>query len=233
MQIDVEGDTIACLTLALRLRLKRHDVCVISDDHVVDIAEDFTLPAPYRDLFLKTGDALETVLPLAEVPPLAHIDRRHPLMQEAAAIWSAVRVGNYRSRRTIAAALRGHDATTREAVLSYVSAHGLDADRIGDAALVLPYLDLTFGRWRFEAGMPALSNELRARCARIGVTFAAAQRGAQDIGAADIDAELRTMLSVQRRWRADIIAPHELGSRLGLPFIGMAAETIADRFGRA
>lgn len=233
VQIDVAGDHIASLTLALRLHLKRHDVRVVAHHEQPQLPDSFALPAPYRDLFLKTGAAMESVLPLVEVAPLADIDRRHAVMGLAARIWGEVRTCEYRSSRTLRATLREIDGRTREAVLAHATGHSLDADRIGDAALVLPYLDATFGRWRFEGGLSALQLELHARCERLGVGFGPARTGAREVGTADIDAVLNPMFSVQRRWRNDLNAPSGLSGMLGLPFIGIAAETVAARIGRA
>lgn len=57
------------LTVAARLQNKGHDVTVYeATDQVVTFEENLTLPAAYRDFFLKTGSALEENLELVEVP---------------------------------------------------------------------------------------------------------------------------------------------------------------------
>jgi phytoene dehydrogenase-like protein len=56
------------LAAAARLKIKGHDVTVFeSSQDVVTINQSLTLPAAYRDLFLKTGSALEDHVELIEV----------------------------------------------------------------------------------------------------------------------------------------------------------------------
>lgn len=56
------------LAVAARLKVKGHEVTVFeSSDQVVTLDESLTLPAAYRDFFLKTGSSLESNLELVEV----------------------------------------------------------------------------------------------------------------------------------------------------------------------
>lgn len=56
------------LTIAARLKVKGHDVTVIDRSNKPEtVATQLTLPAAYRDFFLKTGTALEDNLELSEV----------------------------------------------------------------------------------------------------------------------------------------------------------------------
>jgi len=56
------------LAAAARLKIKGHDVRVFESSlEVVTINQSLTLPAAYRDLFLKTGSALEDNIELIEV----------------------------------------------------------------------------------------------------------------------------------------------------------------------
>jgi len=253
---EVEDDGIPGLTLALRVRLKGHDVALAPGTTRRELAETFTLPAPYRDLFLKSGAPLEESTTLVAAPghasllsgiavELPSVGPQAPalaaalgeaagaqwaaFMRNAADIWGLLRADEYHSTASLHRRVRGtlRDRRLRILLDDYIAQFGLDPDRVGDAAMVLPYLDQTFGRWRFAEGLPGLERALRARCAELGVGFEANEGE---------PLSLRSFWSTQfaapaRIWRAGAMAPvatHELG----LPWIGMAAEFIADRIGR-
>jgi hypothetical protein len=253
----VEDDGIPGLTLALRLRLKGHDVSLVPGVDRHNPGETFTLPAPYRDLFLKTGGPLEDSATLVQAPGHAAVvsgstvtlpavgpqsvavtaafgsaagTQWAALMRDAAEVWSRLRTDDYRStaslRRRVRRTLR--DRRLHTLIEGYIEGFGLDPACIGDAAIVLPYLDQTFGRWTFADGMEGFEQVLRSRCAEMGVRFS------PDAGELlSLDAFwARQFATPTPRWRKGAIAPvatHELG----LPWIGMAAEFIADRVGRA
>lgn len=252
---EVEDDGIAGLTLALRLRLRGHDIALVPTHRRVDPPEIFTLPAPYRDLFLKSGGALEAVAPQAAAPgrlyvidgtalQLPAVGQHAPvvsaalgsaagtewamLLRTAADIWSSLRRDRYSSQGTLHALMRRklRDRRLRELMSVLAADHGVDAGIIGDAAVVLPYLDQTFGRWQFIDGMSALEHSLRERCERLGV---------QTEGNGGTHMTLENFwagpFSAPRSWRRRTEAPVSTQA-LGLPWIGMAAERIAERIGR-
>ena len=67
-QVAVIGAGHGGLAVAARLAVKGHAVTVYeSTDEVVTIDQVLTLPAAYRDFFLKTGSALEDNLALVEL----------------------------------------------------------------------------------------------------------------------------------------------------------------------
>jgi phytoene dehydrogenase-like protein len=75
-RVVVHGDGPAGLAVAARLARARHSVTVLASMRPVpEESLRLTLPAALRDLFLKTGRALENVLDLTAVPLLA----RHTL----------------------------------------------------------------------------------------------------------------------------------------------------------
>jgi phytoene dehydrogenase-like protein len=75
-RVVVHGDGPAGLAVAARLARMRHQVTVVGmGDAVPEGAVTVRLPAALRDLFLKTGKGLETVLDLTPAPLLA----RHEL----------------------------------------------------------------------------------------------------------------------------------------------------------
>lgn len=254
-RFEIADDGIPGLTLALRIRLKGHEVALVPAAHTT-LDEHFTLPAPYRDLFLKSGGALEEtaeLLPASErVFVLDGITIRVPavgphsvaigaaLGPDAAAqwaaftrasadIWGALRTDSYRSTGTLQQLAKSHlrNRSVRELLHRYVASFGLDADRVGDAAAVLPYLEQTFGRWTFAGGSTVVADELRQRCLRLGVE--AETNGGEYLDVASFWTSAFT--TPPRRWRA--AAPAVDTRSLGLPWIGMAAELIADRIGRA
>ena len=254
---EVDDDGIPGLTLALRLRLKGHQVALAPSGARVELDQTFTLPAPYRDLLLKSGVALEDATPLRAAPgrrftidghviELPHVGPHSgaigealgapagrqwaALIRVAADTWGTLRTGTHVSRRSLSALMRDElrDRRLRQLLEAYLEPHGLAAASIGDAAVVLPYLDQTFGRWQFGHGLASLEAELRTRCARLGV---ATQPNAGEY------------LSLDSYWTAQFAAPKpwwrsgEVDSLstagLGLPWVGMAADFIADRIGRA
>ena len=253
----IEDDGLPGLTLALRLRLKGHDVGLLPRTAAAPVAPAFTLPAPYRDLFLKSGPALESLAPISPAPgrsfllgdvplELPSVGPQAPvigemlgspaqaqwtaLLREAADIWGVLRQRPYRATRSLRALARQHlrDARLRRMLDEYVGAHGVDPVRVGDTAVVLPYLDQTFGRWQFDAGMGELEALLRGRCQQLGVGVGAAADPVLNIGTFWQDA----FQSPRTRWRS--VAPLAVRTHeLGLPWIGMAAERVADGVGRA
>ena len=248
-QYRIEDDGIAGLTLALRLRLRGHGVSLAdASERVLD--EEFTLPAPYRDLFLRSGSPLYDAVPFTEAPGRrVTIDGVHlqlpaagahapvigaalgagagaqwaAFIEDAADIWSSLRKGTYTSSRTLEALATRHlqDARLRRLLEAHLTPYGLDAGHVGDAAAVLPYLEQTFGRWRFAGGMEALEGQLRSRCEAMGVDYA-------DDG---------EPIALDGFWAGAFRAPAGRWRRrptvevntqaLGLPWIGMAAEYIA------
>ena len=255
--VTVADDGIAGLTLALRLRLRRVPVTLVpAPPRVPD--QPFTLPAPYRDLFLKTGAPLEEAVGLEPAPGRCLVvggtslqmpsagqqanvirqcwgdraaDEWAALLRLAAARWSALRVGAGGSERSLASLGRRHlrDRRLRLLLASFAEAHGLEPARVGDAAVVLPYLEQVFGRWQFPGGMASLEAELRRRCRELGV-----EESASDGGGAPA-------LTVEGFWQDAFTAPRRWarGSRatvstvaLGLPWVGMAAEMQAQAMPR-
>ena len=263
-RFEISDDGIPGLTLALRLRLKGHAVALVDTSAKRALASVFTLPAPYRDLFLKTGAAIEDVLGIEAAPgrsfeiegvsiDLPSVGQHSTviaerlgtkageqwseLMRHAAEVWSALRKGGSESDT----ALRGarhhalHDRRLRQLLDEYVSEHGLLVGSSGIAAGTLPYLDQTFGRWRFVGGMSALEQELRQRCEALEV-----QWGSNAGEYLSLESFWTgSFTTAQRRWKrmpvnqvampVNQVASHSLG----LPWIGMAAEHIAERIGRA
>ena len=256
MQIAVAGNDIAGLTLALRLRIKGHDVTV----HDLDVASPidvsspiddvFTVVAPYRDLFLKSGIALDEVIGIspvltpfsvgrisvpssgAQAPAIAEAlgddaaREWSAFLEGAADTWSRIRLDRFVARRPLQKELRR--ALRMPELRDLASAFAPEADVLSDAGVVFPYLVQTFGRWRFEGGVAQFTEVLRTRCSDLGVLLSTSP--------APTDA-----LSVDRHFEAAFSAPKSwfkrscgiTTQRLGIPFIGMAAETMADRIGRA
>lgn len=246
------GDDVPGLTLALRLRMKGHDVVVHNMTRHRTPAEIFTVVAPYRDLFLKSGGPLETGITQVHTPltrnlagavvEFPSVGAQHPaieqalgreaadawraLLADAADMWAAVRTGTHMPRHSFRRLLRVRLAspTLRALAESFLPTPG----RFSDAGVVFPYLVQTFGCWQFDGGMTAFESTLRARCVDRGVRF-------------DVDSAPRSALSLDDFYTTMFSAPRRVLVRrqdiethtLGLPFIGMAAEAIAERIGRA
>ena len=253
----IADDGIPGLTLALRLRLKGHAVALVDSPTERTLDSVFTLPAPYRDLFLKSGAAIEDVLGIEAAPgrsfeiegvsvDLPSVGQHSiviaeqlgtkageqwsELMRDAAEVWSLLRKGGSESSASLLGT-RHHDLHDRRLRLlldAYVSAHGLLVGTTSIAAATLPYLDQTFGRWRFVGGMSALEQELRQRCEALDV---------QSASNAGEPLTLNTFwtgsFTAPRRWWRRQPAGEIASHSLGLPWIGMAAEHIAERIGRA
>ena len=250
MHIAVTGNDVAGLTLALRLRIKGHDVTVHerTDAYVLD--EQFTVIAPMRDLFLKSGGALDDLLGIVPVDTPLLVDgvalpasgTQVPavraawgdaagrawglLLQQAADVWQDVRTDEHTPRMSLQRVARRTlgDARLRALLLATVP----DVAQLSDAAIVYPYLRQAFGCWQFDGGMVAFETVLRERCLKLGVQIDA---GAAPGSAMSVDAHYQRMFIAPPHWLHR--GPTNLTQRLGLPFIGMAAEAIAQRVGRA
>lgn len=247
---------VAGVALALRLRLRGHEVHVDPSAPAPSLDEDFTLPAPFRDLFLKSDGALDEAVPFHEASGRgfqirgtalqfdpagvqANIIAVHwgtaagrewaAMLADAADVWSGLRAGQQHSTRTLRTVFREHlrDARLRELLDAYLHVHAAADPALGDAVIVLPYLDQTFGRWRFDGGIASLEAELARRCTERGVHFdggdgeAISVRTFWDAG----------FMPPSRRWRRQATPPSI--HRLGLPWIGMAAEYVARATPRA
>lgn len=255
MRIAVAGHDIAGMTLALRLRIKGHDVFVHPTGTSFPLSEEFTVIAPMRDLFLKSGGALDDELAFVEVQEPLHcmidglavelpaVGTQVPaitaalgsdagkqwgmLLQLAAEVWQQVRTDAYRPSSSLGVRLRRTLRDQRLRTLFVATLPGVPPSQLGDTAIVFPYLQQTFGRWRFDGGMAAFSEVLRTRCDTVGVQFIDVPAAA----AMTVQSHYQPMFGRPRRFaRRDI---PELTTRLGLPFIGMAAESVANRIGRA
>lgn len=256
-RFEVDDDGIPGLTLALRLRLKGHDVALSPVRTPAVLDGTFTLPAPYRDLLLKSGGPLETSLPLTPAVGrtfrldglelvLPHVGPHSTaigealgatagrqwaaLIRVAADIWGTLRTGAYVSSGDLPSLARQHlhDQRLRQLLDAYVEPHGLTPSQCGDAAVVLPYLDQTFGCWQFESGLQGLTDELRRRCSALGVV--AESNAGEHLSTASY---WTSQLSApKRRWRSRHTDPVS-SAALGLPWVGMAADFVAERVGRA
>lgn len=252
MHIAVAGNDIAGLTLALRLRIKGHDVTV--HDTVVSSPLDdvFTVIAPYRDLFLKSGEALDDVigiLPVTEpirsgevaLPPSGAqgpavasalgdtaAKEWNAFLQSTAAVWAKLRVDAYVPRSSLERALQQSLRSSELRRLAIACLPTPAVDSLSDAAAVFPYLVQTFGLWTFDGGLPRFAHVLRERCTQRGVEFSASPAPTD---ALTVDAHFHAMFAAPRRWprRSKTLRTQDLG----LPFIGMAAESMAERIGRA
>lgn len=256
MRIAVTGDDIAGLTLALRLRIKGHDVTVHDLDapSLVDmpspIDDVFTVIAPYRDLFLKSGIALDEVIGIAPVLTPFTVGRvtlpssgaQAPaigaalgddaarewsaFLEGAADTWSRIRLDRFVARRPLPEELRRSLRTSE--LRDVASAFAPEPLVLSDAGVVFPYLVQTFGRWRFEGGVSRFTEVLRVRCNELGVMHSATPAPAD---AVSLDHHFTGAFGAPKRWfkRAREITTQQLG----IPFIGMAAEAVADRIGRA
>lgn len=251
----VDDDGIAGLTLALRLRLRGHDVSLSAAPALV-LDETFTLPAPYRDLFLKSGDGLDQTVPFRQAPgrtvvldgmhlTLPPVGAQAPVigaalglragaqwaafMAEAADVWSSLRKGAFTPRRGLHACAARHlrDRRLRQLLDAHLAPHGLDAPGVSEAAAVLPYLEQTFGRWQFEGDMASLEGELRSRCEGRGVQYG---NEGEPLGLDGFWADAFRAPAGRLRRRQ---GPAVTTQSLGLPWIGMAAEYVAQATPRA
>lgn len=252
MRIAVAGNDIAGLTLALRLRLKGHDVTVHDSDTTSPVPEFFTVIAPYRDLFLKCGDPLDDVIgivpvttPLrcgavalppsgAQAPAIAATfgdDAAREwtaFLQTSANVWSQIRVESFVPRRTLVRQLRRSLATPALRDVATACVPTSDPQLLSEAATVFPYLMQTFGMWAFDGGLPAFEQALRARCSDHEVQFARSEVPRE---ARSVDNHFSETFGAPRRW---LRPPERVRTQqLGLAFVGMAAESIAERIGRA
>lgn len=252
MRIAVSGNDIAGLTLALRLRIKGHDITVHDGVTSTPLHETFTVIAPYRDLFLKSGQELDDAIGIipfgepvnsngvmlpasgAQAPVVASAlggaaaQEWNSFLQAAADVWAKVRVDAYVPRNSFMQVLKRSLRTPQLAQLAIACLPTPNVGSLSDGAVVFPYLLQTFGRWTFEGGLPQFEHVLRERCAQRGVEFSASSAPAE---ALSVKHHFTAMFSAPKRWprRAIAISTHELG----LPFIGMAAESMAERIGRA
>lgn len=258
MSIAVSGNDIAGLSLALRLRIKGHDVVVHDAPQNVVIAEQFTVIAPFRDLFLKSGGALDDQIGLREVSAPLHVKcgnvtvalpaagtqvpavaaalgidagrQWSRLLSDAADTWQAVRTGTFTPRTSLHTYLRQHIADQRLRAIVQALAPYPNARHLSDAAIIAPYLRQTFGVWEFDGGLNAFEMVLRERCASLGIAFASQSA---PMNARCVDDYFRPMFAAPRRLIRQPSLTPPVTQRLGLPFIGMAAEAIANQIGRA
>lgn len=258
MPIAVSGNDIAGLSLALRLRIKGHDVVVHPATRQVAIAEQFTVIAPFRDLFLKSGGALDDQISLREVTEPMHVQcgnvtvalpaagtqvpaitaalgtaagqQWSRLLSDAADTWQAVRTDTFTPRTSLHAYLRDRVPDQRlHSIVRALSPYP-NAKHLSDAAIIGPYLRQTFGVWEFDGGLNALELVLRERCTNLGIAFATQSAPANALA---VDDYFQPMFAAARRLRRQPLLLPPVTQRLGLPFIGMAAEAIANRIGRA
>lgn len=107
--ISILGSHVGALAAATRLSVKGHQVTIFEESNVVapdlnGVPNRLTLPAAFRDLFLKTGDALENHLTLNEC------DMAYSLELFDRSIFDMPGFGVSASTRSIAQAL-GNDAS--------------------------------------------------------------------------------------------------------------------------
>lgn len=249
--MHIAGDDLAGLTLALRSRLRGQDVTVHGAATAVVLDEVFALPAPYRDLMLKSGAALEdavglieietgpsivaddgTVFVLPGVGPYAPTLRRAwgpdaaeawtDCMRTAADVWGEIRVGRFPVLPPLAA-LAGDEPQVQGFLARYAADLGLSADEAYGGLIVRPYLAQTFGLWSIRGGNAALTAELRTRCEARGVQFSAEPAPATAVGSlAALDA-LRPLFTTAAG------TPAPTPQALGLPFVAMGAEAFVLR----
>lgn len=251
----VEDDGVAGLTLALRLRLRGHAVALMpASERPLD--EVFTLPAPYRDLFLKSGAGLDETVPFTQAAgrvcrlegitvTLPPVGAQTPVVAAAlgagaaaqwgafiaaaADVWSSLRTGARTPTGGLGRLARRHlhDRRLRQLLELHLDEPGLRVAGVSEAGAVLPYLEQTFGRWQFTDGVAALERELRARCEARGVEYGGDGEpiGLEHYWAASFRAPVA-------RWRRPPTATLDTRA-LGLPWIGMAAEYVAQATPRA
>lgn len=257
MRIAVAGDDIAGMTLALRLRIKGHDVTVHAAP-AAPIAEQFTVIAPYRDLFLKSGKGLDDLIGLREVTPLLRVNagghdielppagaqgpaiaralgedaaaQWSALLSVAAETWHAIRTKTFTPTASLEKFLQRNLPDTRLHALVHALLPADGAQNLSDAAIVFPYLRQTFGVWEFDGGLNAFSSALRERCLARDVQFSS-ETAPPD--AFTLDEHFAYAFRAPRRWLREPQLQPRITPRLGLPFIGIAAEMIANRVGRA
>ena len=244
--VQVADNGIPGLTLALRMRLRRHEVTLVPAERRELVSEVFTLPAPYRDLALKTGTALEEAIGLEAAPGHTFTIDGHSvrfpsagqqasalrsafgadaaaqwaaMVHDAADVWFSVRSGGYRSTTTAQRRARQHlrDASVRTLFAQYLERYGLDEESVGDAAVVLPYLDQTFGRWCIPGGLTALEAQLRERCDALGIE--STEHGEPIPAGGEWDATFAAPSNWRRRGRGRVD-----DCALGLPWVGIAAQ---------
>lgn len=258
MRLAVAGNDVAGLSLALRLRIKGHDVVVHDTGIRTPIDEQFTVIAPFRDLFLKSGGALDDLIGLhevieplqvqsgsntlslpavgAQVPAISRAlgttagQQWSRLLSDAAETWQAVRTGHFKPRSSLHAYLRQHIPDKRLHDVLYALTSFEHPKHISDAAIITPYLRQTFGVWKFDGGISALEAVLRDRCTGLGITVSSAPR---PVDALTVDDYFAAMFTAPPRFLHRPVLTTPVTQRLGLPFIGMAAEGIANRIGRA
>ena len=258
MRLAVAGNDIAGLSLALRLRIKGHDVVVHETGHHTPIAEQFTVIAPFRDLFLKSGGALddhiglrEVIEPLivsssgttialpaagTQVPVISRAlgtaagQQWSRLLSDAADTWQAVRTGRFTPRSSLHTYLRQHIKDTRLHDIVYALIPREHPKQLSDATIIAPYLRQTFGVWQFDGGLAAFESVLRDRCIGLGITVSTEPCPAD---ALRVDDYFTPMFTAPQRFLRRPSLTQPVTQRLGLPFIGMAAEAIANRIGRA
>ena len=243
--LHIIGDDIAGCTLALRSRLRGRDVTVHAGP-TSTFAEVFALPAPYRDLMLKTGVALEAAPGLVEVdagPTITGPDgRTHVLpgvgsygptfgrvwgsatasvwgavMRQAADIWGHLRNGDFPELPSLDALL-GDDPHLQAFGGRFATELGLDPHLAYGGLVVLPYLAQTFGLWSIAGGNAALHAELRERCVARDVRFTTEQAPADAVAAISVLDPLRPLLT----GAGGTTATHP--EALGLPFVALGAE---------
>lgn len=255
MQIAVAGNDIPGLTLALRLRIKGHDVVVHPTATPVPLHEQFTVIAPYRDLFLKSGGGLDDLIGLVPIQeslrfaidgrtveiPAAGSQRAaiasafgneaaaawSAMLEHAAQVWSKVRADAYTSTSSLEQFARRQlpDQRLRALLRGW---NAVTSSPCSDAAMVFPYLTQSFGLWTFDGGLERFESVLRTRCEERGVRFEQTTTAAE---ALTTHTHFSTMFEAPSRMfrRTTPVATEALG----IPFIGMAAEAIAERIGRA
>ena len=258
MRFAIAGNDVAGLTLALRLRIKGHDVVVHPATTPGGIAEHFTVIAPFRDLFLKSGGALDELIGLREVvePLVIQVDgirvelpsagtqvpaialalgdsagrQWSGLLSDAADVWSLIRTDMFTPQSSLQRYLRSTLTDKRLHALVTAMSPDLHPNQISNAAIVFPYLRQTFGVWEFEGGLANFERVLRSRCTDLGIALST---DAPPNGALSVASYYDPMFRVPRRLfgQAKNSAPDT--QQLGLPFVGMAAEAIANRIGRA
>ena len=225
--IRISGDGIAGLTWALRLSMRRHVVHVVPGASRALPPEVFTLPAPYRDLFLKTGEELESVIELRPARNVTPIDRSTPLLRLAADMWTSVRSGSIPEGGSLLALARrtGADPQERSRVFAYAERAGLQPRSAPAALAVLPYLDATFGTWEFAGGLAAITAVLRDRCSSRGVQYGEPTTVDHALDEREVlTPYLGLVTPVPNFLRRSSAVGDPFA--LGLPFIGMGADAM-------
>ena len=258
MRLAVAGHDIAGLSLALRLRIKGHEV--VAHEHALpsELAEHFTVIAPFRDLFLKSGHALEDCIGLhevlepfvitvdgirvelppagAQVPAIARAlgdaagRQWSRLLSDAADAWSLIRTDTFTPQSSLQRYLRSTVTDSRLHQIVTAMSPVTHPKQISNAAIIYPYLRQTFGVWQFDGGLANFERVLRARCTDLGIELS---HDAPPNDALSVSTHFDPMFSAPRRLFGHAKHSPPSTQRLGLPFVGMAAEAIANRIGRA